>query len=231
MGEEQRIRVAIAEDIDYLRQDIAGVISEAPGLLLVGQASSGRQIVELAGEQQVDVVLMDIEMERYDSGIQAASEIAQISPDTVFVFLTVHEDDELIYRAFSVAPNIDYIVKSAGYEEIISKIEDAYYGRIKLSPEIRLKLTGEFGRLKKKESSLFYFLNVLMTITPSERELIGLLLEDQTLRQIARARGVELSTIKSQVNTLLKKFHVGRSRDIVELVRILELKSLFVKEE
>ena len=76
-----------------------------------------------------------------------------------------------------------------------------------------------------------YFLNVLMTITPSERELIGLLLEDQTLRQIARARGVELSTIKSQVNTLLKKFHVGRSRDIVELVRILELKSLFVKEE
>ena len=70
-----------------------------------------------------------------------------------------------------------------------------------------------------------------MTITPSERELIGLLLEDQTLRQIARARGVELSTIKSQVNTLLKKFHVGRSRDIVELVRILELKSLFVKEE
>lgn len=229
MGEERRIRVAIAEDIDYLRQDIADVIAQAPGLELVGQASSGRQMVELAGRQQVDVVLMDIEMERYDSGIQAASEIAQFSQDTVFVFLTVHEDDELIYRAFSVAPNIDYIVKSAGYDQIISKIEDAYYGRIELSPEIRLKLTEEFGRLKKKESSLFYFLNVLMTITPSERELIGLLLEEQTLRQIARTRGVELSTIKSQVNTLLKKFHVGRSKDIVALIQILELKSLFVK--
>ena len=90
-------------------------------------------------------------------------------------------------------------------------------------------MTEEFGRLKKKESSLFYFLNVLMTITPSERELIGLLLEEQTLRQIARTRGVELSTIKSQVNTLLKKFHVGRSKDIVALIQILELKSLFVK--
>ena len=100
MGEERRIRVAVAEDIDYLRRDIADVIAQAPGLELVGQASSGGEIVELAGRQQVDVALMDIEMERYDSGIRAASEIARFSPDTVFVFLTVHEDDELIYRAF-----------------------------------------------------------------------------------------------------------------------------------
>lgn len=225
------IRVAVAEDENYLRRDICRSVSRRCGLELVADVTTGADIVSIVMENQVDVVLMDIEMERYDSGIQAAIRIADEKPQTIIIFLTVHEEDELVYQAFSTAPNIDYIVKSADHEQILQKIEDAYYGRNSIDPQIMRKITDEFGRMRRKQTSIMYFFNVLFSITPSEKELIKMLLADMTVTRIAQERYVEVSTVKSQINTLLKKFHMSRTKEITTLIRAMDIEKNFSKQD
>jgi len=224
---EKRIRVAVAEDESYLRRDISRSLEQCSDMELVGEADTCSAIVELVLAHEVDVVLMDIEMERYDSGVQAAAQIAREKPEVIIIFLTVHDENEMVYRAFSVAPNVDYIVKSVEYEQVIHKIREAYEGRNRLSPQIMRKLTGEFVRMRRKQADLMRFVNILFAITPSEKELIRMLLNDMTVAQIAATRCVEVATIKSQIHTMLKKFQMKRTKEIINQIRMLELESLF----
>ena len=225
--ETTRIRVAVAEDEVYLRTRLCRALAEDERIQLVGNVGTGREIIQLVNEQPVDVVLMDVEMERYESGIWAASEIAAVYPATIILFLTVHEEDELIYKAFSAAPNVDYMVKSATREEILKKVVDVFYSRNSVDPKIMRKLTREFMRLRNSSNRLMGFYNVMFTITPSEKELVGLLLQNKSVAQIAKARVVTDGTVKSQITSLLKKFHVRRSREIVAKIRELGLEELF----
>ena len=225
---ERQIQVAVAEDEPYLRRGICRAISECPELNLAGSADTRQEIVQLVLEQAVDVVLMDIEMDRYDSGIQAAAQIAGEKPEVIIIFLTVHDEDEMVYQAFSVAPNVDYMVKSVDYELVTRKICEAYEGRNRISPQIMRKLTGEFGRMRRKQADVMRFVNLLFAITPSEKELIRMLLSDMSVSQIASVRCVEMSTIKSQIHTMLKKFQMRRTKDVTSHIRMLELEQLFL---
>lgn len=224
---ERVINVAVAEDEDYLCRDICHAIQSHPMLKLCGYAHTGREMVTIALSEDVDVVLMDIEMERFDAGIQAAARIAEKKPSMIIIFLTVHEEDELIYQAFSAAINVDYVVKSASHEAILQKVVDAYHSRNQIDPMIMRKLTSEFLRMKRQQSKVIRFYNILFTVTPSERELLSLLLKGMNVSQIARLRYVESATVKSQINSLIKKFHVKRSREIIAQIRELELEDLF----
>ncbi len=222
-----KIRVAVAEDEDYLRNYMCRAIRENEVMELIGDASTGKCIVELVAEKPVDIVLMDVEMERYDSGIQAAAKIAEINPNIIIVFLTVHEEDEVIYQAFSVAPKVDYIVKSATRESILKKIEDVYYSRNSIDPKIMRTLTREFYRMSHSKKNLMGFYNVIFTITPSEKELIKMLLEGKSISQIAKMRFVQDTTVKTQINILHKKFHVKKTKEILAQIRDLGVSDIF----
>lgn len=227
---EEKIRVAVAEDIEYLLNDICRALEKDERIEVVARARSGKEIVHLLEGRSADLVLMDIEMESDSAGIRAAELIAEQSPSVIILFLTVHEEEEFIYQAFSSAPNVDYIVKSASHEEIIQKIIDCFYGRNQIAPEIARKITREFSRMKKKEREMNYFINVSFAITASERQLIRMLLEEKSVSTIARERVVEVSTVKSQINTLLKKFHVRRTKEIITMVLSLGIEQIFYRD-
>lgn len=227
---EEKIRVAVAEDIEYLLNDICRALEKDERIEVVARARSGKEIVHLLEGRSADLVLMDIEMESDSAGIRAAELIAEQSPSVIILFLTVHEEEEFIYQAFSSAPNVDYIVKSASHEEIIQKIIDCFYGRNQIAPEIARKITREFSRMKKKEREMNYFINVSFAITASERQLIRMLLEEKSVSMIARERVVEVSTVKSQINTLLKKFHVRRTKEIITMVHSLGIEQIFYRD-
>lgn len=227
MDEQGVIRVAVAEDEPHLRRDVCRAIQGRAGMRLVGEGSTEAEIVQAALEGRADVVLMDVEMDRCDSGIRAAVRIAQQRPEAIILFLTVHDEDEVIYEAFSAAPNVDYIVKSEAPAAVLQKIEDAYLGRSSISPRILRKLTGEFGRMRRRQSDVMYFYNILFAITASEKELIKMLLDGCSVAQIASRRVVQVSTVKAQINTLLKKFHVKRTKEIVSQIRALGLEEIF----
>jgi len=225
--QDENIKVIIAEDNEILRQDFSEMIEDCPHMSLVGAASTGAEAIELALQSEVDIILMDIEMESHQDGIEAASRLSVQKPETGIIFLTVHEDDETIYKAYTLSNAKDYLVKSAEHSEILRSIEDAYEEKTKGSSSMASKLQSEFSRLKQTESSLLFFMTILSQLTQAEREIIKLLLENYKVDEIARMRMVEPVTIKSQINTLLKKFNMRRTREIVNLIRKLNITFLF----
>lgn len=221
-----KIRVAVAEDIKLLREDFCELVSSENDMLVVGAAENGREIVEIADSEDVDVILMDIEMEKYHDGIEAAQNILQYHSNVAIVFLTIHEDDETVFNAFATGA-VDYVVKSSPYEEILESIRNAVKGKSVIRSNIAAKIRNEFSRMKRNEESLLFVFDIISKLTPTERELIKLLLMSMKVSEIARNRHVEVVTIKSQINSLLKKFQKRRTKEIVSMIRKLQIEYLF----
>ena len=102
-------RLLIAEDYDVLRQKLCEMLSRQADMEVVGAAASGREICQLAEAAEFDIILMDIEMETLNAGIQATERILDADPDAKVIFLTAHETESMILTSMG-AGAVDYIV-------------------------------------------------------------------------------------------------------------------------
>lgn len=103
-------KILIADDFQLLREDLTELINNQRDMEVVGTASSGKEIVNLARNTEYDLILMDIEMETMNAGILATQEIREADPEAGIIFLTAHETREMIVTAMG-AGALDYIVK------------------------------------------------------------------------------------------------------------------------
>ncbi len=220
------IRVLVAEDSDILREYFVSMINENDDMEVVGEASRGEQVFKVMERVDVDILLTDIEMEDRFDGIRTAETVHRLYPDLRVVFLTVHEDNETIFGAYE-AGAIDYVLKTASPAEIIESIRLAYENRSSIRPEVAIKIRSEFTRIRKRESDIINAVNFLSMFSQSEREIIRLLIDKKKIYEIAQIRCVEVSTIKSQINIILKKCNMKRTKRLVELIEKLNLKNYF----
>jgi len=217
--EAQRlIRVLVVEDFDILNEHFRTMVDAAEDMELVGHAFSGKEACERIEKLKPDVVLMDIEMDFKHDGILAAKRAVVLHPDVRIVFLTVHEDDETVFSAFDSGA-VDYVLKTAAERDILDSIRMAYRGVSPIRPEIAYKIRNEFRRIRHNQESLLESINILSQLTPTEIEIVDLLLKNKKISEMAAERQVEVSTIKSQINVLLKKFNKSRTKEIVHLIR------------
>lgn len=221
------IRVMVADDIDIIRENISEYISQDEDIEIVGLAATGEQVIDLAKNNEVDVILMDIEMENNISGIYAAEVILNTKPDIKIVFMSVHEEDRVVIRAMETGA-VDYLIKTDDKEKIINHVKNAYNNNSKFEHDVQVKITNEMKRLRKSEVALIYFIKKIAVLTPAEKELIKYLLAEKKLNEIAKIRCVELVTIKTQVHSLLKKFNVHRTKEIVRMIKEMNLEYLFL---
>ena len=180
----------------------------------------------LARETEYDLILMDIEMEQMNAGILAAERIREEQPDANVIFLTAHETREMIVTAMG-AGALDYLVKGCGEEEILYHIRSAMEGHPVMQSRIHETIMQEYARLQKSERSLLFFINNISKLTGTERELIKLLLEGYKVNEIAGIRCVESSTVKTQIKGLLRKFGCSRTKEILQIIRELNIGHLF----
>lgn len=220
------IRAMVAEDIDLLRESLCELISSQEDMTVVGQAASGREIVKKAQETPCDVILMDIEMETINAGILAAETLREACPKTQIIFLTAHETDQMIITALGTG-SVDYIVKGCPDEDLLLHIRSAHEGKPMMDARIQRVMLGEYSRLRCSERSLLFFINNVSQLTSAERELTKLLLEDKKVKEIAQLRCVEVVTVKTQIKGLLRKFGCSRTKEIVEMIRSLQITHLF----
>jgi DNA-binding NarL/FixJ family response regulator len=96
-----------------------------------------------------------------------------------------------------------------------------------MSNNVRETVMQEYARLQKSERSLLFFINNISKLTSAEREMIKLLLQDYKISEIAEARCVETSTIKTQIKGLLRKFGCSRTKEVVKIIRELNIEHLF----
>ena len=212
-------KILIADDFQLLREDLTELINNQRDMEVVGTASSGKEIVNLARNTEYDLILMDIEMETMNAGILATQEIREADPEAGIIFLTAHETREMIVTAMG-AGALDYIVKGCEDEEILYHIRCALKGNPIMSNKI-------YARLQQSEKSLLFFINNISKLTATEREMIKLLLQGYKVHEIAEARSVEVSTIKTQIKGLLRKFGCSRTKEIVQIIRELNIEHLF----
>ena len=210
------IRIIVAEDNDVLREDLCQELNGQPDFQVVATTSSGVGAVEAALAMEFDVILLDIEMETIQAGIDAAAAI----------HLTAHDNDDMILTAMATGA-VDYFVKGSQDEWLFEHIRMAYVGSPTMSERIQRVMLREYSRLRHNETSLLYFVNTLSLLTPTERELVRYLLQGLNARQISEVRVVAQDTVKTQIHSIREKFGCARTKEIVLRIRELGLEYLF----
>jgi DNA-binding NarL/FixJ family response regulator len=208
----------IVDDMTDIREYFNMILSKEPDIEVVGLASSGIEAVQKARDLKPDVILMDIQMETRTAGIDATTVIKGMDPNVKIIILTIHEEDEYLFQAYC-AGVMDYIVKTDSISQIINSIRTVFSNKLMLRPGIADKIIDEFSRLKTQQNSLIYILNIISKLTNSEFEILKCFYEGSTYKTISETRFVSPATVKSQVNSILKKFEMKTMKDVIKLLR------------
>ncbi len=225
-----KIKILIADDMLPIREYLNTVLQHEPDMEIIGTVGTGKEAVEMALSGFPDVVLMDLEMETPRAGVDAISIITQKAPGIRCVVLTHFEDDETVFAAFE-AGAVDYILKNSSVAEILEAVRSAARGMSPIRPQIAQMIREEFRIMRAERASLVATLNIVYRLTPTELELLRLLAEGKTQREIAEIRHVAPSTIRTHVANILKKFNEPTVRDVVNRLRRLGIFNIFGTEQ
>jgi NarL family two-component system response regulator LiaR len=204
MTDTPPIRVMLVDDHDMVRKGLAMFLDTFEDLELVGEASGGHDAVRLADTIQPDVILMDLVMPDGD-GVTATRLIREAHPAIQVIALTSFKEDELVRGALQ-AGAIGYLLKNATIDELAQAIRAAKSGRPTLAAEAAQVLVRSATRPGPE-----------YRLTEREREVLALLVEGLTNRQIAQRLTLSHSTIKFHVSSILSKLGAASRTEAVSL--------------
>lgn len=224
------IKVMIVDDIPECIQYYASFISKEEDMELTGTANSGMEAVKKASELLPDVILMDIQMEYEKSGIDATREITQENPEMKIIAVTAYDDSELIIDAF-LAGAVDYIVKMSPVEQLSTKIRKVYEQDEFLGPKIMQSVKTKLNNVGKQQRSLLYIVNYLSKLTKKERNILRLLLENNSRNRIMEILFIEETTLKTHIQNILKKLEYRNVKDMVKELNQLNIGFFFKADD
>ncbi len=190
------IRVLIVDDHGVVRQGLRMYLGSSSEFEIIGEARNGREAVDLARQLQPDVVLMDLLMPGMD-GIAATAEIRRELPEVEVIALTSVLEDTAVSQAVR-AGAIGYLLKDAESEELLSAIRAAAAGRVYLTPTALTRLMRDVHAPQQ----------ILEPLTPRELDVLRLLADGKSNREIGRALNITDQTVKSHVSHVLDKLGV-----------------------
>lgn len=212
------IRVLIADDSESIRKWYAYALGSAKDIELLPLAANGYEAVAAALLHKPDVVILDIEMESRDAGLQAGRQILNVQPDAKIIMLTVYDDDATIFQAYAMGA-VDYLFKNAPADTILDAIRKAYEGASPIRQEIAQRMRSEFQRLKRSEESMMKIVRLSRQLSDTESSIVVLLAEGLSRREICEQRFIEMSTLKSHIRNILLKMQVKNTGELVALVQ------------
>ncbi|WP_376774035.1 response regulator [Allostreptomyces psammosilenae] len=206
------IRVLVADDQALLRGSFRVLLETSPGLVVVGEAGTGAQAVELARRERPDVVLMDVRMPEMD-GIEATRRIRS-APETAAVsvlILTTFDLDAYVYAALRAGAS-GFLLKDTPPADLLAAIGVVASGEALLAPTVTRRLIAEFARLPEPGRPLGRELD---GTTEREREVLTLIARGLSNTEIAEHLHLSPATVKTHVGHLLTKL---QARDRTQLV-------------
>ncbi len=205
MSTSETIRVMIVDDHDMVRRGLAAFLRAKTDLELVGEASNGREALQVCEQAQPDIVLMDLVMPEM-GGAAATKAIRERCPQVQVIALTSFQERELVEEALR-AGAISYLLKNVSADDLAEAIRGAYAGRSTLAPEAAqalIETTSEGPALGHD-------------LTAREREVLALMVEGLTNPEIGERLVVSRSTAKAHVSNILSKLGASNRAEAIAL--------------
>jgi DNA-binding NarL/FixJ family response regulator len=203
------IKVLLAEDHTIVRKGIRSLLDDEADIEVVGEAENGRDAVSKTEALLPDVVLMDYTMPILN-GLEATRQIKKRLPDIKIVILTMHADEEYIFR-FLQAGASGYLVKHTAPKELMSAIQAVYHGESYLSPTVSKVVIDEFVRQAKNDRTEDSY----EKLTAREREILQLVAEGFSSKDIADQLHISLKTVGVHRTNLMNKLDIHSVPDLV----------------
>ena len=195
---EREIRVLIADDHGVVREGLRAVLGAEPDIEVVGEAATGKEVVERAAKLRPDVILMDIQMPGIN-GIEATRRILEANPHVGVVVLTMFEDDDSVFSAMRAGAR-GYVLKCADPSEILKVLRAVAGGEAYFGPEIARRLMTFFSASKPASPA-----EALPELTAREREILNLIAQGHTNAKIAARLFVSPKTVGNHITHILTK--------------------------
>jgi len=202
---KNRIKVLIADDHPLVRYGIKTFLETYDDIYIVGEAENGREAIEICEKHLPDVVLMDVRMPELN-GIEATNHILKKRPNIKVIILTSFIDKELIENSLKAGAS-SYLLKNESGERIVRVIRDAYQGKSNLSSEATQIMISEVRNPLSKRYQL----------TKREKEILSLMVEGLSNKEIAKRLTLSTSTIQFHITNILSKFGVSKRTGAIYL--------------
>jgi two-component system response regulator NreC len=201
------IRILLADDHTVMRNGLRLLLERQPNLVVVGEASDGRETVQLAESLSPDVVVMDIAMPNLN-GIESTRQIVTANPDIAIVILSMHSDESYVIRALKAGARA-YLLKDSAEGDLIAAIHAITNGKSFFSPAISRILVEDYMRqLEQRHVEDTYEL-----LTAREREILQLIAEGKTNKEVAGMLSVY--TIETHRTHILQKLNLHNVPELI----------------
>jgi RNA polymerase sigma factor (sigma-70 family) len=201
--------VLIADDHGVVRKGLRLLLEQYPELEVVGEAANGRDVVRLATELAPEIVLMDVAMPLLN-GIDAAEQVRRANPQIGVIMLTMHADEGYVLRALNAGVK-GYLLKESAEDDLLRAIRAVSQGKPFFSPAITETLLEDYMRVLKQEG----LSDTFELLTAREKEVLQLLAEGKSNKEVAAILEVSLYTVESHRTNLMQKLNLHNTAEIV----------------
>jgi DNA-binding NarL/FixJ family response regulator len=218
-----KIRIMLADDHTLFRQGIRTLIAAENDIDVVGEASNGSDAVDRCSELKPDVVLMDIGMPGLSS-FEATRQIKKVRPETKVLFLTMYDDEDYLVEGMEVGAS-GYVLKDSPAQQLVAAIRDICRGGSYLSPRMLSQLVDDFRTRVKSSNRMPRF----ATLTAREREVLKMLAEGNSVKEIACDLTLSVKTIEAHKFNLMRKLDIHNKAQLVQYAiqkKIIKIPSL-----
>ena len=214
----KKIKVVIAEDHTIVRKGLCALLQGEPDIEVVGEAENGREALRIVERLLPDVVVMDIAMPGLN-GLETTRQLKKKFPNMKILILTMHDNEEYIFETLRAGAS-GYLIKRSAPNELISAIQSVYRNESFLSPAISKKVIDGFvqsgGSAMREDADA-------ARLTTREREILQLIAEGNSLREISRLLHISIKTVESHKAHIMEKLSL---RSIAELTQYAIRKGL-----
>lgn len=205
----KQIRILLADDHNVIRRGLRLLLESHPEFTVVAEAADGRQAIEQAIATRPDVAVLDIAMPHL-SGTEAAERIIEALPSTAIVILSMHADEGYVLRALKAGAK-GYLLKDSAEADLIQAIKAVTSEKAFFSPEISRMLADDYMREIKTRSVQDSF----ELLTAREREILHLLAEGKSNKDIAVMLGLSLYTVETHRRNLQEKLNLHSLAELI----------------
>lgn len=203
------IRVILADDHSVMRHGLRLILEQQADFEVLGEARDGREAVNLAAALHPDVAVLDITMPNMN-GIEAARQITEKQPHIAVVVLSMHADESYVLRALKAGAR-GYLLKESPESDFISAIRSASEGKSFFSPAVsRLLVEDYVHQLQDRDIEDSYDL-----LTPREREILQMVAEGKTNKEIANQLNLSLYTVETHRGNMLQKLNLHSVPELI----------------